>query len=218
MSELLSVCEGAGYDEIFPFGHEPKESFSWSSERESSAHSPDEGESYDGEEVEDVEGGKDKCSEGEEDKKYGQEDDGDEGKGDETALEGGDLESLEDGHTRPFILPKMWTVNDFKSTMMTNIFKNLRDHYQIPGNIPIRLPGKFEKCYLGKTTDVGMYDAMSVARLRLPLTALHRQLANFLGLSISQIVPNAWRIFIGVEILWGRLSGGNHQLTLVEFF
>ena len=24
--------------------------------------------------------------------------------------------------------------------------------------------------------------------------------------------------FIGVEILWGSLSGGNHQLTLDEFF
>ena len=129
MSELLSVCKGAGYNEIFTLGHKPKESFSWSSERESSAHSPDEGESYDGEEVEDVEGGEDKCGEGEEDEKYGQEYDGDEGKGDEMALEGGDLESLEDGHTHPFILSKMWTVNDFKPTMTTNIFKNLRDRY-----------------------------------------------------------------------------------------
>ena len=55
-----------------------------------------------------------------------------------------------------------------------------------------------------------MYDAMFAAGLRLPLTALHRQFANFLGLSDSQIALNAWRIFIGVEILWGRLSGGNH--------
>ena len=27
-----------------------------------------------------------------------------------------------------------------------------------------------------------------------------------------------WRIFIGAEILWGRLSGGNHKLSLDEFF
>ena len=51
-----------------------------------------------------------------------------------------------------------------------------------------------------------------------PLTALHHQLANFLGLSISQIAPNTWRIFIGAKILWVRLSGGNCQLTLDEFF
>ena len=54
--------------------------------------------------------------------------------------------------------------------------------------------------------DVGMYDTIFTARLRLPLTELHRQIANFLDLSISQIAPNAWRIFIGAEVIWGQLS------------
>ena len=85
----------------------------------------------------------------------------------------------------------MWTVNDFLPKMATNIFKNLRDHFQIPDHIPIRLPGKFEKCYFGETEDTGMYDATLVTGLKLPLTALHRQLANFLSLSVSQIAPNA---------------------------
>ena len=66
--------------------------------------------------------------------------------------------------------------------------------------------------------DVSIYDTMFAAGLRLPLTVLHRQLAKFLGLFINQIAPNAWRIFIGDEILWGRLSGGNRQLSLDEFF
>ena len=65
---------------------------------------------------------------------------------------------------------------------------------------------------------MGMYDVMFAAGLRLPLTALHCQLADFLGRSITQIAPNAWRTFIGAKILWGRLSGGNRQLTLDEFF
>ena len=112
----------------------------------------------------------------------------------------------------------MWTVNDFLLKMTTNIFKNLRDHYQIPNHISIRLPGKFKKCYLGKTADVSMYDVTFAVGLRLPLMALHRQLANFLGLSFSQITTNAWRIFIEAEILWGRLSDGNHQLLLDRFF
>ena len=63
-----------------------------------------------------------------------------------------------------------------------------------------------------------MYDTMFSAGLRLPLTTLQHQLADFMGLSISQIAPNAWRIFIGAEILWGCLSGGNCQLSLDEFF
>lgn len=56
---------------------------------------------------------------------------------------------------------------------------------------------------------MGMYNAMFAAGLRLPLMELHRQLANFMGLFVSQISPNAWRISIGAEVLWGRLSGGN---------
>ena len=96
--------------------------------------------------LEGVEEGEDKCNEGEEDEEYEGEDDGDEGEGDETDPVEGDLESPKDGHTCPFILPKMWTVNDFKPTMTTNIFKKLRDRYQIPDNIPIRLLEKFKKC------------------------------------------------------------------------
>ena len=101
------------------------------------------------------------------------EDDEDEGEADERTLEGESSRSLENGHTHPFILPKMWTINDFKPKMAANIFKNLRDHYQIPNHIPICLPGKFEKCYSGKTANVGMYNAMFAAGLRLPLIALH---------------------------------------------
>ena len=193
-SEQSSVREGVGYDEVFQLSHEPEEGFSWSSEIETSAHSPDnEVESYDeGEgEEEEREEGEDEGDEGGEDKEYRGEDDGNEGEVDGSASEGGSLGSPRDGHTHPFILPKMWTVNDFKQKMTVNIFKNLWDRYQIPDHSPICLPRKFEKCYSGKIVEVGMYDAMFAAGLRLPLTALYRKLANFLGLSINQVTPNA---------------------------
>ena len=41
------------------------------------------------------------------------------------------------------------------------------------------------KCYSGKTENVGMYDAMFIVGLRLPLMKLHCQLANYLGLFVS---------------------------------
>ena len=102
--------------------------------------------------------------------------------------------------------------------MSDKVFKELRSHYQIPNHIPIRLPRKDERYYSRRTADVGMYDVMFVARLKLPLTALHCLLADFLGLSVNQIASNAWRIFIGAQILWDSLSGGNRQLSLDEFF
>ena len=202
-----------GYDEVFRSSHEPEEGFSWLLERETSAQPSDEElESYRGEDEGVMNSEEDEgVMSNKEDEGEGRESDGDNNDGDK---ENSDEEALDStlGAPRddcPFILPKIWTINDFLSMMLEKVFKTLRGHYQILDDIKIRLLGKFEKCYSRKIADVGMYDAMFVAGLRLLLTALHRQLANFLGLSISQIAPNAWRIFIGAEILYGCLSGGN---------
>ena len=97
----------------------------------------------------------------------------------------------------------IWTVNDFYPTISLKVFNNLRNRYQIPEYIPIQLPRKFEMCYSGRTADVGMYDAIFTVGLRLSLAKLYHQLANCLGLSISQISLNVWRIFIGAEVIWG---------------
>ena len=42
--------------------------------------------------------------------------------------------------------------------------------------------------------------------------------APILLVFVNLIAPNAWRIFIGAEVLWGQLSGGHRSLTLEEFF
>ena len=39
-----------------------------------------------------------------------------------------------------------------------------------------------------------------------------------MGIFVYQLAPNAWRIFIDAEVLWGQLSWGNRALTLKEFF
>ena len=65
---------------------------------------------------------------------------------------------------------------------------------------------------------MGMYDAMYTVGLRLPLMELYRQLADYLGLSVSQITPNAQRIFIGAKVIWGQPSRGNCRLMLNESF
>ena len=217
LSEESSVRERAGYDETFGSGDE-SEDFSPSLETKTSTQSPDgkdEGYIEGSEEVRVDEVGK-------EGSRGDGGDDGDEkdGDGDE---EDGDDESYEGTLVGPgdnclFILPSEWAVNKFLPLMSDKVFKELRIRYQIPEHIPICLPRENEKCYSGRTADVGMYNAMFAAGLRLSLTTLHRQLVDFLGLSVSQITPNAWRTFIGVEILWKSLSGGNRQLTLDEFF
>ena len=50
-----------------------------------------------------------------------------------------------------------------------------------------------------------------------PLNTLKRELLQHLGLSVSQISPNAWRVFIAMEVLYGAMSGSSRSLTVSEF-
>ena len=74
---------------------------------------------------------------------------------------------------RPFIIPKILSVNNFLPKMSMKVFNKLHDCFQIPSRIPLRLPGKKEECNSGQTSDVSFYEFVFVAGLRLPLTALH---------------------------------------------
>ena len=92
---------------------------------------------------------------------------------------------------REFVMLLEWTVNNFTSTIKETHFKTLRAIYQIPDYIPIRLPYKSEKCYYNGVDDVGVYEQVLKAGLRFPLNSLKRELLQHLGLSVSQISPNA---------------------------
>ena len=116
---------------------------------------------------------------------------------------------------REFIILPLWTVNNFISTIKETHFKTLREKYQIPDHIPLRLPYKSEKCYY---EGVEVYKQMLKAGLRFPLSALHCCLLQHLGSTVTQITPNACRVFLGVEILYGAMSDGARRLTVEEFF
>ncbi|KAL0013999.1 hypothetical protein SO802_001068 [Lithocarpus litseifolius] len=119
---------------------------------------------------------------------------------------------------RKFVMLSLWMVNDFTSSIKESHFKTLREKYQIPVNIPLRLPFRLEKCYYDGVMGVGIYEQMLKAGLRFPLSSLHRQLLQHLGLFVTQVSPNAWRVFIGVEVLYGVMFKGKKRLTVEEFF
>ena len=58
---------------------------------------------------------------------------------------------------------------------------------------------------------------MLKAGLRFPLSSLHRELLKYLGLFVNQISPNAWRVFIAMEVLYGAMSNGARRLMVREF-
>ena len=92
---------------------------------------------------------------------------------------------------REFVMLPEWTVNYFTSTIKEAHFKTFRANYQIPDYIPICLPYKSEKCYYEGVDDVRVYEQVLKAGIRFPLNSLHRELLKYLGLSVSQISPNA---------------------------
>ena len=77
---------------------------------------------------------------------------------------------------REFIMLPIWTVNDFTSIVKESHYKTLREKYQIPNNIPLRLLYMSKKCYYEGVEGIGVYEQMLKAGLRFPLSSLHRQL------------------------------------------
>ena len=98
------------------------------SERETSAQPSDEElESYIGEDEGVMSSKEDEgVMSNEEDKGEGRESDRDNNDDVEKAL---DSTSEAPGDDRPFVLPKIWTVNDFLPMMSDKVFKTLQDRY-----------------------------------------------------------------------------------------
>ena len=118
---------------------------------------------------------------------------------------------------REFIMLPEWTVHKFISVIKEKHFSTFRAIFQIPNYISIRLPYVLEKCYYEGVDIVGVYEQVLKAGLRFPLSTLHRKLLKYLGLSITQISPNAWRVFIAMEILYGAMTNDAKRLTVREF-
>ena len=161
------VRDGTEYEEVYPSGHKDQESPG--EDRSPSASSSSINEDMETVEVE------------------------------EYSDDGEDLPSepvvCADG-LREFIMLPEWTVHKFTSVIKEKHFNTFRVNFQIPDYIPIRLPYVSEKCYYDGVEGVGVYEQMLKAGLRFPLSRLHRELLKYLGLSVNQISPNAWRVFI----------------------
>ena len=114
-----SVREGTGYDEVYPSRRELEEDLSWSLAGEPFAYSPIEEEEGCDEEKGDVKG-----EEGD-DEEGGYDDEGNESDRGSEQYDEGLVSRVNSSGTRPFILPSIWTVNDFYPTMTRKFFNTL---------------------------------------------------------------------------------------------
>jgi hypothetical protein len=64
--------------------------------------------------------------------------------------------------------------------------------------------------------DIVIYERMLLAELQLPFPEIARELILYLGVSPSQIAPNAWRYLFASFILWRTILEA--QMTIPKFF
>uniref|UniRef100_A0A2N9IY85 Transposase (putative) gypsy type domain-containing protein n=1 Tax=Fagus sylvatica TaxID=28930 RepID=A0A2N9IY85_FAGSY len=132
--------------------------------------------------------------------------------------------STSDSSSQEAILPvsgldpnKSLVAEGVSSKFVDKDIKRLKTRYQIPEDIVLRLPDKGEWACSSNGEDVVLYEDNLAAGLRLPFRPFERELLHRLGLAPSQLNPNAWRITIGLQVLWKMANDGEYELTVNEF-
>jgi hypothetical protein len=90
----------------------------------------------------------------------------------------------------------------------------LRNNYDIPPTVLLHFQNPVTREIRGG--DLVFYEKMLLAGLRFPLPDIARELVLFLGVSPSQLTPNAWRYLLASFILWRTVLGA--RMTIPEFF
>jgi hypothetical protein len=94
----------------------------------------------------------------------------------------------------------------------------LREKYSIPSSVQLRFGSENESTMVRSDEhEICVYEDMFEIGLRLPFPKIVRELLHYLQVAPHQLAPNAWRTFFACVILWPRVLGEGHELSVREF-
>jgi hypothetical protein len=94
----------------------------------------------------------------------------------------------------------------------------LREKFSIPTSVRLRFGTANEGAMVRKDEhEICVYKDMFETGFRFPFPKVVRELLHHLQIAPHQLAPNAWRTFFACVILWPRILGEGHELSIREF-
>jgi hypothetical protein len=94
----------------------------------------------------------------------------------------------------------------------------LREKYSIPTSVQLRFGSENEGAMVRNDEhEICVYEDMFEIGFRLPFPKIVRELLHYLQIAPHQLAPNAWRTLFACIILWPRVLGEGHELSVREF-
>ncbi|XP_024047927.1 uncharacterized protein LOC112101481 [Citrus clementina] len=97
-----------------------------------------------------------------------------------------------------------YAIDYMTCTTTFNELDDLRLRYSIPGEIPLKIPGKKDTPSRPPRGYVTLFLESFKFGLRCPLQPYFARILNGLNLAPGQLNPNGWRVLSGLFILWDR--------------
>jgi hypothetical protein len=94
----------------------------------------------------------------------------------------------------------------------------LRKAYSIPSSVKLRFDTKDKGAVVCENEhEVCVYEDMLEAGFKFLFPRVVREMLHYLRIAPHQLAPNAWRSFFACMILWPRVLGEGHNLSVQEF-
>ena len=111
-------------------------------------------------------------------------------------------------------------IDNPRSSLVQSDVVRVMYRYNFPGYVKVRVPMSYERIDWKVPDYFSMYELPFRTRLRFPFPRLCHSILRHWGVAPSQLMPNSWRILLGLEALcWiCEVDFGIHEFLYTYFF